>query len=186
MNIFALSPDPVESAEMMCDKHIVKMVIETAQLLSTAHRMLDGKEYIDRTANGRRIKRWLHPNSNIEATLYKASHINHPSAIWTRMSDKNYNWLYSHFKALCQEYTYRYGKIHLTEVKLLDILENTPENITLGNLTTLPQAMPDKYKSEHYVDAYRRYYIGDKNGFAKWTKRPTPNWWSNSASYQYV
>ena len=65
MNIFALSKDPIESAKMMCDKHVVKMIIETAQLLSTAHRILDGEEYVDRTVNGRRIKRWLHPNSNM-------------------------------------------------------------------------------------------------------------------------
>jgi len=67
MNIFALSDCPKRSAEMMCDKHVVKMIIETAQLLSTAHRMLDGEQYTDRTANGRRIKRWLHSNSNMEA-----------------------------------------------------------------------------------------------------------------------
>ena len=91
MNIFALSTDPIQSAEMMCDKHVVKMIIETAQLLSTAHRILDGEEYTDRTANGRRIKRWLHPNSNMESTLYKASHINHPSAVWARKSNNNYN-----------------------------------------------------------------------------------------------
>ena len=185
MNIFALSTDPIQSAEMMCDKHVVKMIIETAQLLSTAHRILDGEEYVDRTANGRRIKRWLHPNSNMESTLYKASHINHPSAVWARKSNNNYNWLYCHFDALCREYTYRYGKIHLTEEKLLDILKNPPDNIAIGHLTELPQAMPDKYKGVYYVDAYRRYYVGDKIGFAKWTRRDTPDWWSDP-TYQYL
>ena len=186
MNIFALSDCPKRSAEMMCDKHVVKMIIETAQLLSTAHRMLDGEQYTDRTANGRRIKRWLHSNSNMEATLYKASHINHPSAVWARKTSKNYRWLYDHFKALCSEYTYRYGKVHLTEEKLLDILSVLPKNIPLGEETIMPQAMPDKYKTSYVVDAYRRYYIGEKNGFAKWTKRPIPDWWNNSASYQHV
>lgn len=185
MNIFALSTDPLESARMMCDKHVVKMIIETAQLLSTAHRMIDGVEYTDRTTNGRRIKRWLHPNPNLEATLYKASHINHPSAVWTRTSNNNYNWLYHHFYGLCHEYTYRYGKIHLTQTKLLDILENVPYNIPVGYLTNIPQAMPDKYKGEWFVKAYRKYYVGEKYGFAKWTKRPQPSWWDDP-TYQQV
>ena len=84
MNIFYLHKDPVESAKLHCDKHVCKMIIEYAQMLSTAHRMLDGKEYISQTLGGRRIKRWKHPNSNMEGVLYKASHINHPSAIWVR------------------------------------------------------------------------------------------------------
>ena len=78
MNIFMLHENPQTNVEMHCDKHVVKMVIEYAQLMSTAHRVLDGKLYEDRTANNRRIKRWLHPNPNMENLLYKASHINHP------------------------------------------------------------------------------------------------------------
>ena len=86
MNIFNLHEDTKKSAQMHCDKHVVKMIIEYAQLMSTAHRILDGVEYEDRTKNNRRIRRWKHPNANVENTLYKASHINHPSAIWTRES----------------------------------------------------------------------------------------------------
>ena len=85
MNIFYLSDNPESAARQHCDKHIVKMVIEYAQLLSTAHRMLDGKEYIDVTANNRKIKRWRMEDGR-EAILYKASHINHPSAVWVRKS----------------------------------------------------------------------------------------------------
>lgn len=180
MNIFALSFRPDESAEMLCDRHIVKMTIETAQLLSTAHRILDGEEYID-DSSGRRIKRYRHPNSNMEAVLYKATHINHPSAIWVRQNNKNYNWLYQHFRSLCEEYTYRYNKIHLTDEKLNSILFNLPENISKARLITpMPQAMPDKYKSSYYVDAYRRYYVGEKSDFAKWTKRSIPEWFTDT------
>lgn len=95
MNIFLLHENPTICAEMHCDKHVVKMVIEYAQLMSTAHRVLDGDLYEDRTAAGRRIKRWLHPNAQMENTLYKASHINHPDGIWTRNSDANYRYLYN-------------------------------------------------------------------------------------------
>ena len=84
MNIFYLDTNPIKAAELHCDKHVVKMIIEYAQLMSTAHRVLDGELYEDRTANNRRIKRWRLNNNDMENVVYKASHINHPSAIWTR------------------------------------------------------------------------------------------------------
>ena len=105
MNIFYLHKDPVVCAPLHCDKHVVKMIIEYAQMLSTAHRMLDGKEYID-ASSGRRIRRWRHPNSNMDGVLYKASHINHPSAIWVRASVNNYQWTLRLWQQLCFEYTY--------------------------------------------------------------------------------
>ena len=180
MNIFALSSDPFESAQMMCDKHVVKMIIETAQLLSTAHRVLDGEQYTDKTSNGRSIQRWrLTDAYDMENSLYKATHINHPSAVWTRESSTNYAWLFSHFEGLCDEYTERYSKIHLTDDKLRSILYKIPINIPFGILTSMPQAMPDKYKSTYYVDAYRRYYVGEKSSFARWTKRSIPEWFSD-------
>ena len=120
MNVFYLDRDPVTAAKMHCDKHVVKMIIEYAQLMSTAHRVLDGEMYYGLTKNGRKIKRWK-LNSNMEDILYKASHINHPSAIWARQSNNNYNWLYCLFTALCDEYTHRYGKVH--ERVLFDDLE---------------------------------------------------------------
>ena len=95
MNIFHLDQDPVVAAESMCDKHVVKMIVEYAQLMSTAHRVLDGEEYYDKTKNGRRIKRWRLKPAAQERLLYKASHVNHPSNIWTRQSNKNYRWLYN-------------------------------------------------------------------------------------------
>ncbi len=93
MNIFYLDPDPKICAEQHISKHTCKMVIEYAQLMSTAHRVLDGTEYTDLTANGRRIKRWRMDDPFMESTLYKASHINHPSAIWCRENKQNYLYL---------------------------------------------------------------------------------------------
>ena len=97
MNIFYLDRDPQIAAQMMCDKHVVKMILESAQMLSTAHRVLDGDEYADK--NG----------------LYKKAHVNHPSSEWVRCSYQQYKWLYDHMVALMEEYTYRYGKHHATE-----------------------------------------------------------------------
>jgi hypothetical protein len=177
MNIFYLHETPKMCAEMHLDKHVTKMVIEYAQLLSTAHRVIDGQEVIGLTANGRRIKRWVMPNPS-ESILYKASHINHPSAKWARASSANYTWLYELFCALCDEYTYRYGKIHMTDQKLRNVLSCVPRNIGKSALFEAPwRAMPDEVKiGDDVLASYRNYYIKNKKSFAKWTKRPVPQW----------
>lgn len=69
MNIFTTNDCPIISAQEMCDKHVVKMIVEYAQLMSTAHRVLDGQEYYDKTKAGRRIKRWLHPDEYLEKNI---------------------------------------------------------------------------------------------------------------------
>ena len=97
MNVFYLDHHTHRCAKQHVDKHVVKMIVEYAQLLSTAHRVLDGEEYEGRTANNRRIRRFKMADSNVENTLYKASHINHPSAVWVRQSSQHYQWLYRLF-----------------------------------------------------------------------------------------
>jgi len=171
MNIFYLHKEPEVSARLHCDKHVVKMIIEYAQMLSTAHRMVDGEQYYGLSKNGRRIARWRHPNSNLENVLYKASHINHPSAVWVRENAIQYQYMYDLFVALCDEYTYRYGKVHMTDSKLRDVLNNIPDNMPLGDWREPPQAMPDDVKSESSLDAYHKYYREYKKSFAKWTNR---------------
>jgi len=176
MNIFYLDTNPETSARMHNDKHVVKMIIEYAQLMSTAHRVLDGEMYYGLTANGRKIKRWR-LNSNMEDILYKASHVNHPSAIWARSSNNNYNWLYCLFVSLCDEYTHRYGKVHETDRKLRDVLASPPMNIEIGYKSQPPQAMPDDVKVEgDSISAYQNYYIKYKSGFNKYTNREIPTW----------
>jgi hypothetical protein len=184
MNIFALDSDPVVAAQQHCDKHVVKMIIEYAQLMSTAHRVYDGTLYQGRTKNGRNIKRWLMPDEVLENVVYKASHVNHPSGIWCRQTSANYDYLYTMWKALCEEYTLRYGRIHLTQEKLDDILCNRPKNIPNGNLTELPQAMPDDAKLPNVVEAYRNYYREYKKDFARWTKRQIPEWFNDYSKCQ--
>ena len=186
MNIFYLDTDPVKSAELHCDKHVVKMIIEYAQLMSTSHRVLDGDLYEDRTANNHRIKRWRLSDSNMENVLYKASHINHPSNIWIRSSDSHYQFVYAMFVALCNEYTHRYGRTHLTEEKLKDILQHLPNNIASADFVEPPQAMPDDVKTSNAVDAYQNYYRVYKKDFAKWTARMTPSFMENISGKQNV
>lgn len=165
---------------MHVDKHVVKMILEYSQLLSTAHRVLDGKEYID-SSSGRRIKRWKLDNSFAgEQILYKATHINHPSAIWARESKANYQWLANLLVELCREYTHRYGKVHKCEESgLVKWLVNcVPENIPNKPFTQPTPAMPEQYKVKgDSVKSYRNYYIGDKQRMASWKSRQVPEWW---------
>ena len=176
MNIFYLDSDPKLCAEMHVDKHVVKMIIEYAQLMSTAHRVLDGEEYIDLTANGRRIKRWrLHDDR--EQLLMKASHINHPSGVWCRANTANYKWLCVMWSHLLDEYTYRYGKVHAC-ARLKKDLRFVPNNIPSGDFFEPTPAMPDECKVPgDSLASYHKYYVERKNHFALWKKRETPTWY---------
>ena len=143
----------MQCAEQHCDKHVVKMILEYAQLLSTAHRIHDENPKV-----------------------YKKAFINHPSTIWARSSSANYKWLSMLFFYLCQEYTHRYGKVHYTDSLLRELLRTPPVNIEEKGLTEIPQAMPDDVKGDDSILAYRNYYIKYKKDFAKWTNRETPTW----------
>ena len=156
MNIFALDKNPKISAEMHNDKHVVKMILEYAQILCTTHRLLDGDQDV----------------------LYKATHKNHPSTVWARESISNYRWLHELWVCLSNEYTHRYGKTHLSYTKLKNILDKPPTNLPEGPLTGVSQAMPEEYKNSlDHIKAYRDYYIGEKQSLAKWTKREAPQWY---------
>jgi len=175
MNIFYLDHDPKVCAEMHVDKHCVKMILEYAQLLSTAHRILDGTEFTGVSKTGRKQTRFVLSDSR-ESILYSATHVNHPSAVWVRKSDANYAWLFRLFGELMDEYTYRYGKTHACE-RLADALSYRPKNIPKGSFTEPTPAMPDNYKvSGDSISSYKNYYLGDKQRMFSWKKRPTPEW----------
>jgi hypothetical protein len=110
----------------------------------------------------------------MESVVYKAGHVNHPSAIWVRENAVHYQYTYDLFASLCDEYTLRYGKVHLTDSKLRDCLNILPNNIDLCAWRYPPQAMPDDVKSNSAVDAYHKYYAKYKKDIAKWTVRPIP------------
>lgn len=205
MNIFTLHQDPFICAQQHCDKHVVKMILEYAQLLSTAHRLLDGKkENVKSSVDagpkfGITVKNknyWVLPgealphvvlerDENFEVTgtrwhtpaalCYQATHANHPSTVWARKTSENYEWLLQLLEACLDEYTFRYGKVHKTAT-VLKFLQTHPKNIPIEALTPFAQAMPDEYKVENSIEAYHRFYVAKKADFAKWTKRPIPEW----------
>jgi hypothetical protein len=154
MNIFYLDPDPETCASLHCDKHCVKMILEYAQLLSTAHHVLDG----DLARPG----------------LYAKTHVNHPSAVWVRQSIQHYVYVFRLLDHLCAEYSSRYGRTHKTEATVMESVKYLPQNLRDRGWTEPPQCMPDEYKCDDPVDAYQQYYRGDKARFAVWKDRVQP------------
>ena len=183
MNIFYLSQDTKACAEMHNDKHTVKMILEYAQLLSTAHRFLDGTLSVGKSSSGRKKTSYVLMD-NRESILYAATHINHPSAIWCRKGVVQYRWLHNLLIELCGEYTHRYGKIHKVERGgLLWKLEQPPRSIHTDVFWCEPTpAMPDDVKiAGDSLASYRNYYIKNKSHLANWKKRNVPEWYTNNA-----
>jgi len=186
MNLFILSEDPESAAQMQCDKHVVKMILETTQLLCTAHRVLDGTEYLDKTANGRKIKRWRLEDDR-QDVMYVATHVNHPSAIWVRECSANYYWTFYHLVHLLCEYKFRYGKSHKCD-ELISMLERTPNNIK-DTFTMTPFALamknePQCIDENDPVNSYRKYYLTKKDRFVmNWTRRKVPHWFEEPEKY---
>ena len=150
MNIFYLHRDPKKAARYQYNKHVVKMILESAQMLCTAHH-----HYAEQCG---------YDDSYIP---YKKAHYNHPSTIWTRQNSRNYYWLFHHMLELGNEYTKRYGKKHLSITKCFEALQNCPVGMPLGGVFEQPpQAMPDEYKDPCSVQAYWNYYIGEKFNIA--------------------
>ena len=180
MNIFALSSVPEVAARWHCDKHVVKMILESAQMLSTAHRVLDGMEERRSSVSGKTMSRYWELPDDRENKLYKAVHMKHPSTLWTMESHMNYKWHYQLFKCLCKEYSYRYGKVHVSETKLLDILKDIPKNIKKSYMTPFALAMGSNPECMNYDDpigSYQKFYQTKQKRFSMtWKNRETPHW----------
>ena len=144
MNIFYLDKCPDKAARLQYNKHVVKMILESAQMLCTAHHCYGDKD-------------------QVENVPYKQAHLNHPSTVWTRRSKSTYMWLYNHMIALGDEYKKRYGKTHLSITKCKDFLAIPPRHIQGDDWCQPPQAMPDEYKDKCSIQAYWNYYIGEKH-----------------------
>lgn len=155
MNIFYLSDDPVEAAQMHCDKHVCKMIIETAQMMSTIHHRY-----------GR------------DNPPYKPTHAKHPSTVWAGDNTRHYDWMRALGLELCREYTKRYGKVHKTEA-IIKCLWKAPQGMPTLVWQDPPQCMDIEYKVEgDTIAAYRNYYIRAKARFAKWAHMTkAPAWW---------
>jgi len=187
MNIFVTDRDPAVAAQNLCDAHILKMIVESAQILCTAHwvgwsRILDPPPGL----RGRQLKDWLSSQlSEDSRPPYSMTHASHPCAVWARHCWGNYVWLYKHALAMCSEYTRRWGKVHKTEAVIRwagrfmpPIYEGSvPINFTAT--TPFAVAMPEEFRVEgDPVQSYRNYYHGSKSRFAKWRHSPPPAWWS--------
>jgi hypothetical protein len=160
MNIFVLHENPTIAAQYHCDRHVVKMVLETAQLLSTTHHIL---------------------SSPLASQVYRPTHKNHPSNVWVRESLENHLWAIQLFCALMDEYTFRYGKTHACARLLPIFLDKALFTLDWPSegLTPFAQAMPDECKNENAVVAYRTYYAEHKHRMLKYTRRPRPAWLLN-------
>ena len=174
MNIFYLNKDPSIAALMHNDKHCVKMILESAQMMCTAHRELD--QFYLPNADDEYIFTQIGIMKDNRDVVYKMAHFNHPCSKWVRYSSSHYEYLYKLFVSLCDEYTYRYGKVHLTDKKLRVLLKNNPVNIPDAGFKEPPQCMPMVYKHEDTITAYRTYYMKAKKSFMHYTKRETPLW----------
>jgi hypothetical protein len=165
MNIFVLDRDPEVAATMLCNKHVVKMIVESGQLLCAAH--------------------WL-SDDNAQAP-YKLTHAKHPCATWTRSTPANYNWLLVHMRAMLTEYTKRYKKTHKSEEVWQWLKDNRPKSYLLDtvDLTDHVICMPDEIRehTSNPVKAYRVYYLVHKHTFARWYPHAVaPDWWTKSAN----
>jgi hypothetical protein len=154
MNIFYINPDPITAAQELADDHIRKMQIESAQMCCTAHWETGG------------------------TAPYKRAHKNHPSTIWTRQSIQHYRWLVKHGLEICSEFEKRYGKVHATKQVLLWCQDNEP-SLPNNEFTEPPQCMPEEFRKENTVEAYKNFYINDKVKVKKldWKKlNNKPEW----------
>lgn len=152
MNIFVLEYNPKKAAQMQCDKHVVKMPLETAQLLCSA------------------FEQGVAP--------YKRTHYNHPCAIWARTSKENFLWLVRHGIAICDEYTFRYGKTHKSKAVILWCLKHINKiKFPQKKRTRFVLCFDLKHKKKNAVESYREYYRTEKRKIASWDKgRSKPNW----------
>lgn len=190
MNIFIVDRNPNIAAQMLCDQHVVKMVTESVQMLSTCHRVLDGKMEIAPSNSGKRNVPRYRLSDGRDKVLYHAVHFKHPCNIWIRENVIHYDWLMFHTAALSAEYTKRYKKMHACHSVIKYLLEvGTPKNIPipydqtrlLGNHEFV-QAMPDEYKDEDPVKAYRNFYVGSKSKFARWKYTTPPKWYTDATT----
>ena len=159
MNIFYLDKNPWKCAMYHCDKHVCKMILESAQMLSTAHHLLSYEK-------------------REPSELFKKAFVNHPSTKWARETSANYNYLFQLAWGLCSEYEFRYGKTHSTAYLIKYVMCIYPDKIPNADMTPIPQCMPEDVKGEDSVEAYRNYYRVYKRRFAKWKKRDIPEWFN--------
>lgn len=154
VNVFAVDRDPVRAARALCDRHVVKMTLETAQILCTAARALG------------------------QLAPYRPTHAAHPCVEWAAARRANWDWLVRHGLALAAEYERRFGRVHRSRAVISQMARRGPPRAAARRRQPFAQVMPERYRGPDAVAAYRRYYVGEKARFATW--RPPsqpPRWW---------
>ena len=183
MNIFILDENIDKCAQYHCDKHIIKMILESAQLLCTAHWI---NKYVGHIPRKLESKEWeevrKHKGNEPRDFPYLPTMHNHPCSIWVRESKDNYEWLWQLADALNEEYGYRYGgKSHKS---MHEVIAHLPElDIPRLGLTPFALAMPDSCKTDNAIESYRDFYHKDKATFASWTRRGEPHWWDKEQAW---
>ncbi len=190
MNIFVLHTLPMLAAHYHCDEHVRKMVVESAQMLSTAHRVSkfifgEGERTSVINRKGNVVKQIILPEygehegmrmQDSQAPYYWVANEGHPCNLWTRYTGGNYRWLYDLYIALGNEYVNRFHKINAAS-NLRQALRRIPECVeSTPKRTSFPQAMPAKYHHTNVVEAYREFYRKDKIRFATWNYTEVPFW----------
>lgn len=194
MNLFILDLDPKKIAQYHCDKHIVKMPLESAQMLSTVHRIMNGNSKMVDTyqtvlreekkfkktklVNVLPYESYNEQTKHLICSLYQTAHPSHPVTKWTMRSKENYDFHFKVFEELLFEYERRYKKIHSSSL-LLNTLKTAPAGLLSASLTPFALAMPEKYQTSDPVLSYRSYYNGEKGKIAKWNYSKIPDWWEN-------
>lgn len=199
MNIFVLDEDPQLAAIYHCDKHVIKMILESTQLLLMAfyrnNMILTQKQALEQKELVAKIfKDFPRRNNDGSANPYKVTHMNHPCTIWASESKKNFEWLLELLGYLHEEYYYRYSRYkqlasltHACHPIFMWITDNYKNLSFLYDFRTpFVQAMPDLHRGDDPVLAYRKYYIAEKSGFAKWTNRDRPVWFKITRSYNFL
>ena len=178
MNIFYLAHEVNECAAYHVNSHIVKMPTELSQILCTAHRVIDGDQYQTYSDAGRRVMRWKMRDPLKENLFHTATHVNHPSSVWARHSKQNYDYLYSLFVALCNEYTRRYGKTYKAFREELGVmLQQAPIGIADRGFTQPTPAMPVEFiVPGDSIASYRNYYRSAKTHLHTWKTHSKPEW----------
>lgn len=184
MNIFALDDNPRAAAAMHCDKHVVKMVLETAQLMSTMVHALDAKNVFYAHVDGYDSPRpFYYINKEQHFPIYKPTHANHPCSLWLRESLQNAMWLAQLGEGLSEEHDIRYGHPSFKSISVIRNIFTVLARLPLpnGRRTPFALAMPKEIVLLNLdpVQSYRLYYASAKRGIAKWKTAP-PAWWDET------
>lgn len=152
VNIFAVDSDPVRAANALVNRHVTKMTLETAQMMCS-----------------------IFPPGEAP---YRRTHYNHPCTVWSRLRFANYEWLYHHGMALAAECKYRFGANHRSKAVIEHCwsMVSTRMFAEEGHMSTFVQAMPEEFKGDDPIEAYRRYYRVAKAHLHEWTRREPPEW----------